>query len=219
VTEARLAARGLAWAVGDRYVLLDLELALPAGRFVAISGGNGSGKTTLLHLLAGRIRPTGGAVLLDGADLRDLEPGYVGRRIGWLGHKPGLYLDLSAHENVALFASVSGRPLSDADVTGLLDRVGLGRLDHHRPVRGFSRGMKQRAGLARVLATGADVWLLDEPTTGLDHEGREVLVRTLRDVVDSGATVFAASHIDSFIAAADEHLHLESGRLHRREAA
>jgi len=213
VTRARLAARQLAWAAGPRYVLLDLALALKGGEFVVLSGANGSGKTTLMRLLGGRMRATGGTIALDDAPLPTLDPGYVGRRIGWLGHKPGLYLDLTARENVVLFARIAGAAVSSAEVDELLDTVGLRRADRDRPVRQFSRGMQQRAGLARVMATSADVWLFDEPTTGLDHDGRAMLLQVLRDRADAGIAILVASHNHEVINVADRHLHLVDGRL------
>lgn len=213
MTTPRIAAEGLAWAVGPRYILLDLDLALPGGCLVALTGDNGTGKTSLLHLLGGLIAPTAGRVLLDGHDIAQLELGYVGRRIGWLGHQPGLYLDLSARENTHLFAALSGRPASPDTIAETLDFVGLSRRDRDRPVRGFSRGMKQRASLARVIATGADVWLLDEPTTGLDVSGRARLMATIADAVQRGITVVAASHRDEITQAADDRLHLHAGQL------
>jgi heme ABC exporter ATP-binding subunit CcmA len=213
VNAPRLAASGLAWAVGAHYILLDLDLALQPSELVVLRGDNGAGKTTLLHLLAGRMTPTAGDVLLAGKSLSQLDPGYVGSRIGWLGHKPGLYLDLTARENLLLFARVAGQPLAAEQAAEHLRAVGLRDTDHDRVVRVFSRGMMQRTGLARVAVTGADIWLLDEPMTGLDALGRTSLLARLRDAATAGVTVFCASHDAQLAAAADRVLQLASGHI------
>ncbi len=208
-----LSASGLAWSVDSRFVLLDLDLELSAGELVVLRGDNGSGKTTLLHLLCGRLAPDEGSVSVVGTPLQELDPGYVGSRIGWLGHKPGLYLDLSAHENLQLFAAVAGRELSAQQATQALTDVGLHASDHKRPVRTFSRGMKQRAGLARVAISGADIWLLDEPMTGLDASGKKALLHRLQAAARAGTTIVCASHDADLAEHADRVLQLRDGCL------
>ncbi len=210
----RLEAADLSWAAGGRFILLDLGLRLEAGSLTVITGGNGAGKTSLMRLLHGTSRPDGGQVRLDGVPLAEVRTDHLARRIAMLGHKPGLFLDLDATENLRLFAALAGRPLDDDGAGALLERVGIEAADRRRAVRHFSRGMLQRAGLGRVLAAGADVWLLDEPSTGLDRHGRELLARLTGEARDEGAAVMVITHDPEVRQLADRHLDLRQGRLH-----
>lgn len=209
----RLAARDLAWSVGERFVLLDVAIALHAGSLTVLWGDNGAGKSTLLDMLAGLRAPTRGVVSLDGVPIDDVHPAELARRLARVGHKPGAFLDLTAHENVQLATSLCLRTPSSAEVTACLDRVGLERRDHHRPVRGFSRGMLQRTALARLLLTGADVWLLDEPSTGLDAAGMQVLAAVIAQARDRGASIVVATHDFGWLPAPDQWLRVSRGQL------
>jgi heme ABC exporter ATP-binding subunit CcmA len=210
---ARLACQGASWAADSRYVLLDVELALHPGEVVALTGANGAGKSTLLDLLAGTQPPANGRVSLDGVALADIDPGHLACRIARLGHKPGLYLDLSALENLRLFAALLGRPVDLPGLARRLDQAGIDRRDQDRPVRAFSRGMLQRTALARVQASGADVWLLDEPSTGLDIAGSTLLTQVLQSARGQGTAVLIATHDPDLLRTCDRRLHLEQGRL------
>ena len=211
---ATLVATGVAWAAGERFVLLDLELSVHAGELLLISGHNGAGKTSLLSILRGAIAPARGQVTLAGVPLQDVAADYLANHIATLQHRPGLYFDLTGLENLVLLSSLVNQPLTVTEAHALLDRVGLPREAHHRRVRHYSRGMQQRTGLARVVASGAEVWLLDEPSTGLDPAGRETLSHVLREATAAGTAVLAISHDPELLALADRHLHLRDGRLH-----
>lgn len=213
----RLQAEGVSWAPADRFVLLDLDLRLDAGVLAVLTGANGAGKTSLLRLLFGGARPAAGTIRIEGAPMGTVSPAWLARKVAMIGHKPGLYLDLSAVENLCLFAALADRPLDGAGAAVLLDRVGIRAADRGRPVRHFSRGMMQRAGLARVLTTGADIWLLDEPSTGLDQQGRLLLAELVGQARDGGAAVLVISHDPAVRALADRHLDLRQGRLHELE--
>ncbi len=217
--EPLLRATGIAAAMDRRYVLLDLDVSLHPGEIVAIAGPNGAGKTTLLRVLEGVRRPERGEVRLGGVPMHEASAASLARRVGVIGHHPGLYLDLSAVENLRLFATLAGRDLDAAAALAILADVGLARADACRPVRHYSRGMAQRAALARLLATGADIWLLDEPSTGLDREGCALLHRLLRDAADAGRALCVVSHDPALLEVADRVLHLVAGRLQAEEAA
>ena len=213
----RLAAQALGWAIAGRFVLVDVDLSLRPGSITVLTGENGAGKSSLLDILAGARKPARGVVTLDGVPLTEIAPAHLARRIARLDHTPGLYLELSAIENVQLFHGLvhgASRPLN---VARLLEDVGLAPRDHQRAVRGFSRGMLQRTALARVLASGADVWLLDEPSTGLDVAGCALLMDTMRRVRDQGATILLATHDPGLLALADVRLHLQHGHLQTPE--
>lgn len=209
----RMACHGASWAADGRYVLLDVELRLHAGEVVALTGANGAGKSTLLDLLAGTQPPDQGQILLDGVPLPDIEPGHLARRIARLGHKPGLYLDLTALENLSLFAALLDRPADRPALVARLEQAGIAPRDQDRPVRAFSRGMLQRTALARVQASGADVWLLDEPSTGLDAAGSRLLAQVLHHARGQGIAVLIATHDADLLGTCDRRVHLDQGRL------
>ena len=178
-------------AFGTRKAVDDVTFALEEGAFLSIFGPNGAGKTTLLRMLATLARPTGGAVRVAGIDLRE-EPDAARARIGMISHAPMLYPDLTALENLELYAQLYGVNDPQARARELLDAVGLSmrRLD---AVRTFSRGMVQRVAIARALVHDPQVVLLDEPYSGLDPHAVEIfdgLIETVRD----GRTFVMVSH-------------------------
>ncbi len=215
----RLLAEGVGWAVDGRFVLVDVELALQPATLTVLTGENGAGKSSLLEILAGTRTPARGAVKLDGVPLPEIAPAHLARRIARLDHAPGLYLELSALENVRLFHALLHPGTAVLDAAALLTDVGLASRDHMRPVRGFSRGMLQRTALARVLASGADVWLLDEPSTGLDRAGCALLADVLQRVRAQGATILLATHDPALLPLADRRLHLDHGHLQPAQVA
>ena len=183
-----LQVRNLSKRYGNRLVLRNIHLDILRGVCLGISGANGAGKSTLLKILAHRSAYDGGSIVYSEQEAPRCD-------VSWLGHEPGLYLDFSARENLEFFAHLSGNG-GTADVEGILTRVGLGRTGQKR-VREFSRGMKQRAALGRLLVENRWLWLLDEPTTGLDIHAKELL----RDVVDEhrengGSVVLVTHHRD-----------------------
>ncbi len=178
---------------GDHLVFSDLSFRLePAGALVLI-GRNGSGKTTLLRLIAGLMPRAAGEVLWAGEDaLADL-PSH-GLRLAYLGHQDALKLGLTAAENLALWARVAREERAGA-VERALAAVGLAELAH-LPARMLSAGQRRRVAIARLLVSGAVLWLLDEPTTALDKAS----VARLGDLAaahrSAGGMVVAATHLD-----------------------
>ena len=164
---------GLSKAFGLRKALDGVAFELPHGAFLSVFGPNGAGKTTLLRVLATLARPSGGRAVVAGVDLGEA-PDEVRSRIGLVSHAPMLYPDLTAQENLLLYARLYGVPDPEARVAHLLDAVGLShrRLD---AVRTFSRGMTQRVSIARALVHDPQVVLLDEPYSGLDPHAVEVV--------------------------------------------
>jgi len=193
--------------------LLDAALAVAAGSVCALWGGNGAGKSSLLRLLAGLVPPDRGQVALFGVPLADVEPRDLCRHLAWLGHEPGLYLDLTAIENISLFAALQGRPASHRALADHLARVGLHPAETRRRVRGLSRGMQQRVALARLLCGEQRVWLLDEPATGLDAEGQRMLAELLHGARSEGRAVVVASHQFGFLRGADAWWQVRDGHL------
>ncbi|MFP6662870.1 MAG: heme ABC exporter ATP-binding protein CcmA [Deltaproteobacteria bacterium] len=183
---------------GSRRVLHRLELEVASGECLGLLGGNGAGKSTLLRLLAGSSRPAAGSVALFGVDAHGDDARTIRRRLGFVGHEGMVYRDLSPRENLEVFARLYGCDEIDADA--LLARVGLGRVGK-RATRTLSRGMLQRLALARATLHEPDLLLLDEPFTGLDESGTEMLRELLRAHHARGGTILLISHALSEIAA------------------
>jgi heme ABC exporter ATP-binding subunit CcmA len=194
---------------GERVALRRVSFTVPAGSAVALTGPNGSGKSTVLRVVAGLVRPTAGAALVDGTPAADLERTARGT-IGYLGHRALAYRGMTAAENLRLMARLHRRP-ADA-VAGALAEVGLGDRGDDR-IDGFSRGMLQRLSLARILVTGPALLLLDEPATGLDSEGAALLDAVLGRLRGQ-VTLLAATHDDAFAARhADAVIRLDRGEV------
>jgi heme exporter protein A len=162
---------GLTRRYGDREALAGVSLTLEAGRTLVVFGPNGAGKTTLLRVLATLLRPHAGTARVLGRDL-PREGWAVRGRVGFLGHSPLLYRDLTARENLRLHARLHGVPFARADA--LLEQVGLARRADD-PVHTYSRGMLQRAAVARAVLHDPELLLLDEPTANLDPHAAELV--------------------------------------------
>jgi heme exporter protein A len=190
---------------GHLYALRRLSLEISPGECVAIAGRNGSGKTTLLRVAARLVRPTEGALNFLGAQ-RNPRPGYV-------GHATMVYDELSAEENLILFAKLQNVPQPAARAEELLREVGL----HDRRsslVRTFSRGMRQRLAIARALVHRPGILLFDEPATGLDPIGISWLAQSLTQLNRDDCTILMSLHGESEISAlATRAIRLEAGSL------
>src|SRR5690606_31031177 len=165
--------QGVARRFGDRWVLRGVDLDIAPGEVVALTGRNGSGKTTLLRIIATLLRPTRGAATVFGHDtVREPDP--IRARVGFLGHRAGLYDHLTAAENLIFSLRMAGRVADPAAVGAALARVRLTDARDER-VRGFSAGMQRRLGLARLLLRPPSVLLLDEPYASFDSDGVDLV--------------------------------------------
>jgi ABC-type multidrug transport system ATPase subunit len=175
-------ARAVEKRYGHRRALRPLDLELERGGFFVVTGANGSGKTTLLRLVAGLAAPTGG----------ELEVDVERRELGYLGHEPLLYRDLTALENLDLYGRLYRVPERRERTGMLLERFGLWDIRGER-VGSFSRGMTQRLALCRALLHDPQLLVLDEPFTALDVEGAALLDRLLSELAGS-ATLLLTTH-------------------------
>jgi heme ABC exporter ATP-binding subunit CcmA len=175
---------------GDYPALRDVKLEAAAGTCLALIGRNGAGKTTLLRILGGFSRPGRGSVRICGAAPRDTA---TRRRIGFIGHGISVYDELSAIENLTLFARLYGLREPRKAATEWLERTGLDRVAGGL-VREFSRGMRQRLAVARAFLHDPSVLLLDEPFTALDDRAIAVLQRLLREGLAEGKTIVMSTH-------------------------
>jgi len=203
-----LVVRDLTKTYGYRHALRRVSFDLAEGEIVALVGANGAGKTTLLRVLAGLVRPSAGAVRLDGRD------GAVPRHLmGYLAHDAMVYEDLSADANLRLYARLYDLADGERRATALLERVGLAERRHER-VRAYSHGMRQRLSLARALLHRPRFLLLDEPASGLDVEAAALLDALVAEQAAEGCAVLLTTHdLSRALAASRRVLALARGRL------
>lgn len=204
-----LSVRGLARRFGPRWVLQRVSLEVPAGGALMLVGPNGSGKTTLLRCLATALKPHDGAASFEGKDIWT-DRYELREHIALLSHATALYDDLSARENMVVWAKMGGM---NVDVDALLARVGLPDTGS-RPARAFSAGMRRRLALARALLKSPRLVLFDEPFTALDPVGRDMLGSVLRDIRATGATLVLSTHHPEIAGAyCDSAARLENGKI------
>lgn len=204
-----LVVEGLARRFGPRWVLARVSLTVPAGGAMLLVGPNGSGKTTLLRCLATALKPHAGGASFGGADLW-AERHELRRKIALLSHATRLYDDLSARQNLDVWARMGGLR---ADLDALLERVGLPD-SGPKPVRAFSAGMKRRLALARVLLKKPRLALFDEPFSALDPQGRELVGEVLQEIRGSGSTLVLSTHHHALGARyCDTAIRLEAGQV------
>lgn len=175
-------ARQVEKRFGDKRVLRGLDFALPRGGFLLVTGANGSGKTTLLRLCAGLGIPTAGELYIDAPR----------EQVGFLGHEPLVYRELTALENLDLYGRLYRIPERRERIGMLLERFGLWEARADR-VASYSRGMTQRLALCRALLHEPTLLVLDEPFTALDAEAASLLDRELAERRDR-ATFVVATH-------------------------
>jgi heme exporter protein A len=203
-----IALDGVTRRYGERVALDGVGVVVPAGATLVVFGPNGSGKSTLLRVLATLLRPHAGSVRVLGCELPK-DAWQVRGRIGYLGHEPLLYRDLSSRENLLLHARL--HKVAEARVGELLEAVGLAaRADD--PLTTYSRGMVQRCAIARALLHDPELVLLDEPRANLDPGAAEILEPLL-----SGRTRVFTSHDPRDAETADQVLALRAGRPHELE--
>jgi heme ABC exporter ATP-binding subunit CcmA len=203
--------RGAVALTGRFPALSGADLTVASGAVVSLLGPNGAGKTTLLRVLAGLVPVRSGEAVVLGVDLRqDAAP--VRRRVGFLGHAPALYDELSARENLrfalraAGCSADQGEPaLAAVGITGRLATSPAGRL---------SAGQRRRVALGVIVARAPELWLLDEPHAGLDPGGRRLLAELITGAVRSGASVVLSSHEPEVAAAiSDQVATMAGGRV------
>ena len=185
--------RDLACRRGERWVFAALDFALPAGGALLLSGPNGSGKSSLLRLMAGLLPPASGSLLWAGEPLR-AEPEAHRKRLHFLGHLDAVKPVLSARENLAFWAALRGVRPEPGQLEAALETFGLAALASV-PARLLSAGQKRRLALSRLLAAPAELWLLDEPSVGLDSDSVAALTTAMAAHLGSGGRIVASSHL------------------------
>jgi heme exporter protein A len=182
----RLDVEDLACNRGERRIFSGVSFALAAGGALIVTGRNGAGKSTLLDLLAGRLHPAGGRIVLSGAGDRTLP-----ECLHYVGHRDALKSALTARENLDFARDFLGDPALESrdalEAVGLAHAAGL-------PVAYLSAGQRRRIALARLLVAHRPLWLLDEPTSALDTASQGTLLRLMEEHRDRGGMVIATTH-------------------------
>jgi heme exporter protein A len=195
---------------GGLYALRRVSLEVAPGECVAFAGRNGSGKTTLLRIAAKLVRPSAGKVNFLNSSGEETDSW---AQAGFVAHATMVYDELTAEENLLMFAKLQGIAEPGARAAALLEEVGLSER-RSSLVRTFSRGMRQRVSIARALLNDPSALLLDEPATGLDPEGITWLANTLRRMRDAGRTILMSLHGESEISAlATRAIRLDAGSV------
>ena len=184
-------ARDLELWRGERQLFAGISFTLAAGELLHIVGPNGCGKTSLLRVLCGLTLPETGVVLWEGRNvLRNRADFHAA--LCYIGHRESLKADLTAEENLVFQLGLHAS-LSQADIHGALERTGLMRA-RTVPARSLSAGQKRRVSLARALASGGRLWVLDEPYTNLDVAGRALVDGMMADHLAHGGLILLVAH-------------------------
>jgi ABC-2 type transport system ATP-binding protein len=187
--------RALTKRYGATLAVDSVDLALQRGEILGLLGPNGAGKTTTILMLLGLTEPTSGQVRVLGLDPAR-EPLEVKRRVGYLPDSVGFYDNLTARDNLRYTAHLLGLARNEAEgrIDEALQRVGLLDVARHK-VATFSRGMRQRLGLAEIRLKRAEVAILDEPTSALDPQATDAILAMIQDLKAEGVTVLLSSHL------------------------
>jgi heme ABC exporter ATP-binding subunit CcmA len=203
--------QGVVALLGRFPALAGADLEVGEGEIVLVQGPNGAGKSTLLRVCAGLLRIESGRAEVLGHDLVT-DRAAVRRSVGLLGHDTALYDDLTVEENLRFWARASR--IDDDAVPTALDRLGVAERLRGVAVRNLSAGQRRRTALAAVVVRRPRLWLLDEPHSGLDQGGRDLIDHAILDAASAGATVMLASHeLDRTLGLATRHLTVAGGAI------
>ena len=190
MTHSAILAEGLTYKYGDLVAVDQIDFSVAQGEILGFLGPNGAGKSTTVKMLSGQLKPGAGKALVMDIDVAR-HPKQVQAQAGICFEISNLYVDMSAADNLKLFASLF--QVKDVDVDALLARVGLGGRGRDL-VSTYSKGMKQRLMVARALVNRPKILFLDEPTDGLDPVSSEAIRNIILEERDRGATIFLTTH-------------------------
>lgn len=176
---------------GESPLINRVSLSVCAGEAVQIVGSNGAGKTTLLHGLCGLLPLDDGEIAWCGEPLGFQSRQQFYRDLIYIGHKPGIKMELTPTENLAVDVALAG--LDETDIPHALQALGLGA-QAHLPCRVLSAGQRRRVALSRLMIRPAKLWILDEPYTALDATGRAQVNALMASHLDAGGAIVCTSH-------------------------
>ena len=188
-----LIAENLSKTYGDYKALNNLNLKLNEGEIFALLGQNGAGKSTTINIFLGFVKPTGGVAKINGISVVD-HPEETKKFIAYIPETVLLYPNLTGVENLKFFSSLAGFDYDNETLTSFLSKAGLQSDAHHNRLGGYSKGMRQKVGIAIAIAKKAKVLLLDEPTSGLDPKASNEFSEILKELASEGTTIFMATH-------------------------
>ena len=188
-----LIAENLSKTYGDYKALNNLNLKLNKGEIFALLGQNGAGKSTTINIFLGFVRPTEGVAKINGISVID-HPEETKKFIAYIPETVLLYPNLTGVENLKFFSSLAGFDYDNEALTNFLSKAGLQSDAHHNRLGGYSKGMRQKVGIAIAIAKKAKVLLLDEPTSGLDPKASNEFSEILKELASEGTTIFMATH-------------------------
>ena len=208
-----LQIKNLTKKISGRIILKDISFRFESGHRYLLVGANGSGKTTFLKILAGLMRPSSGQIHYNERPIEDWNSTYF-KHVSLLSHSLYMYEDLSGLENIELFARLHKIENPRERALELLNKVGL-KFFVHEKVKYYSRGMKQRLAVAKSLLHNPKILLFDEPFSGLDLRGTELLQESLKELTEDsdGIFILATHNPDLGWKLADSYLYLERGEL------
>lgn len=190
---AVLSLTGVQKKFGARIALEHLDLTLPAGQVFALLGPNGAGKTTTINLILGFLRADAGRVQVCGVDAA-IDPLRAREHIAYIPEQVALYPAMSGIDNLRYFTTLAGLAIDAARLQSLLTEAGLAEEAQHRRAGSYSKGMRQKVGIAIAMARSAKLLLLDEPTSGLDPSASAEFSRVVRAAAARGTAVLMATH-------------------------
>ena len=188
-----LIAENLSKTYGDYKALNNLNLKLNEGEIFALLGQNGAGKSTTINIFLGFVKPTEGVAKINGISVVD-HPEETKKFIAYIPETVLLYPNLTGVENLKFFSSLAGFDYDNETLTNFLSKAGLQSDAHHNRLGGYSKGMRQKVGIAIAIAKKAKVLLLDEPTSGLDPKASNEFSEILKELASEGTTIFMATH-------------------------
>lgn len=188
-----LEAINLAKSYGNQKALIDLNLKVSEGEIFCLLGANGAGKTTTINLFLNFISPSSGKVQINSISVAE-QPIETKKYVACIPENLILYPNLSGLENLSYFSSLSGKRLTKDQMEHLLTQAGLQRGAIEKRVSGYSKGMRQKVGIAIALAKDARALLLDEPTSGLDPKASNEFSDLLKKLSNEGVAVLMATH-------------------------
>ncbi|MCG9760242.1 MULTISPECIES: ABC transporter ATP-binding protein [Pseudoalteromonas] len=187
-----LEAINLDKSFADKKVLNDLSFVVQSGEIMCLLGANGAGKSTTLNVFLNFLQPDSGKALIDGLDVhRDAN---TKDKLVYLPEQVNLYQEFNAIDNLKYLASLSGLSVTTEQIHAALDETGLEQNARQQSLKSYSKGMRQKVGIAFAIIREAKVLLLDEPTSGLDPSATLEFIRIIQQLADKGAAILMVTH-------------------------